>query len=159
MELIMKTYIQINLDTIQTSETLEDGRFVSGVIRKNSDEWNALIADETANVTWLDEDAYLAEQQSQIALSQALTNREAVIYQSTVTTLSGNVYHADKESIVMLGNSRQRLDGLPLNTHVKWSLYGTPSGFMSDVTHEEIIEAHNLAVDQLAANWEIPSEE
>jgi hypothetical protein len=209
----MKTFIQIEPDFIQTSETHEDGSYTSGIIRRfetktrqiqdgteeikvNTEqvqvgteqvsigfdedevevfesqpifeeqgvfETHPKFIDEEYSpwdeldpelVTWLDIPTFEAEQAEALALSTFKSNRESVI-QNKVVNANGHMFHADFWSKTQMSEAIAVLweDGAQDTDIVQWSLYGTPSGYMTDVTLADLKLARKLAQVNVSNVW------
>jgi hypothetical protein len=183
----MKTYIQIEPDFIQTSETHTDGSFTSGIIRRfetksrqvqdGTEEVSIGFDDEGVEifethhklitetyspwdeldpklVTWLIMPDYLAEQAEAAALADFKANRETSI-QTKVVNANGHSFHADTWSKTQMSEAIAVLleDGALDTDSVNWSLYGTPSGYMTEVTFADLKLARKLAQIHMSAVW------
>jgi hypothetical protein len=209
----MKTYLQIEPDFIQTSETHEDGSRTSGIIRRFETktrqvqdgteevkigteqvqigteqvsigfdeedvelfetipifetqdvfETQTKFVDEEYSpwdeldpelVTWLIMSDYLAEEEDAAALAEFKATRETSI-QNKVVNANGHLFHADTWSKTQMSEAIAVLweDGALDTDTVQWSLYGTPSGFMTNVTLADLKLARKLAQIHMSAVW------
>jgi hypothetical protein len=183
----MKTFMQIEPDFIQTSETHEDGSYSSGIIRRfetktrqvqdGTEKISTGFDDEGVEifenqpkfitetyspwdeldpmlVTWLIMPDYLAEQAEAAALATFKSTREKAI-QEKVVDANGHIFHADFWSKTQMSEAIAVLweDGALDTDIVQWSLYGTPSGYMTDVTLADLKLARKLAQVNVSAVW------
>ena len=157
----MKTFIQIEPDYIQTSETNADGSFTSGIVRRfeiNTDSegneyspWDEL---DPALVTWLDVPAWQAEQDAAAALQAFKASRQALIDNATVDA-NGFLFDADEISIGRMASAILAAIAEPDTFVMSWSLADTATGVMTDITLADLKLAHQLAVLNMAAVWGI----
>ena len=189
----MKTFIQIDPDFIQTSETHTDGSFTSGIIRRfetktrqvqdGTEEVSTGFDEESVElfetqpkfidedyspwdeldpdlVTWLDMPALEAEQAEAATLASFKSNRETSI-QAKVVNANGHLFHADFWSKTQMSEAIAVLleDGALDTDTVKWSLHGTPSGYMTDVTLADLKLARKLAQINVSNVWPVNEEE
>lgn len=153
------TYVQIEPDFIQASETNENGSFTSGIIRRHETRKNAEGIDyspwdelDPDLVAWLDLPAYEAEQAEAAALASFKATRQALI-DNAVVNANGFKFDADEVSIGrMLGRIFSAIDE-PDDYLIEWSLADTATGFMTDITLADLKLAHKLAVINMASVW------
>ena len=153
-----KTYIQIDLDNIQTSEAHEDGSFTSGILRKIEGEWYSgknLVDLSGEPVQWLDEAAYQAEQDAIAAIQSFKSNRQHLLDTAIVTTTSGKQFDANEVAKSRMSDAIKatELSGMVDTDTLQWSLADTGTGVMSTVTVAEIKEAFVLAVVNMSNIW------
>ena len=88
-------------------------------------------------------------------IAEFKASRELLIYNSVVTTESGNKYDGDNTSIQKMANkilSYNYAGKLDSDT-IEWSLADTGTGVMTTVTLGELKEAHHLAVEYVQSAW------
>jgi hypothetical protein len=161
----MKTFIQTALDFIQTSETHTDGSYTSGIIRRFETKTRQ-VQDGTEEVyspwdeldpnlvTWLDMPAFKASQAAAATLANFKATRETSI-QTKAVNANGHMFHADFWSKTQMSEAIAVLweDGAQDTDIIQWSLYGTPSGYMTDVTLADLKLARKLAQVNVSAVW------
>jgi hypothetical protein len=105
-------------------------------------------------VTWLIMPDYITEQEEAENLASFKSTRDALI-QNKVVDANGHMFHADfwsktqmNEAIAVLAD-----DGVLDSDTVQWSLYGTPSGFMTDITLADLKLARKLAQINVSTVW------
>jgi hypothetical protein len=105
-------------------------------------------------VTWLNMPVFEAEQAEAAALSSFKASRETSI-QTKVVNANGHLFHADTWSKTQMSEAIAVLweDGALDTDTVQWSLYGTPSGFMTNVTLADLKLARKLAQIRMSAVW------
>lgn len=88
-------------------------------------------------------------------IAEFKTSREALISNSIVTTESGNKYDGDNASIQNMANKilSYSYAGKSDTDTLEWSLAGTGTGVMTEVTFKELKEAHHLAVEYVQSVW------
>jgi len=151
-----KTYIQIDLDNIETSEAHANGSFTSGILRKVEGEWysgeNLVDLTGDISVTWLDEVAYQAEQDAIAALQTFKSNRQSLL-DNAVVTANNFEFDADEISIGRMSNAILSAIAELDTFAMQWSLANTATGVMTDVTLGDLKLAHQLAVQNMANIW------
>ena len=153
------TYVQIEPDFIQTSETHENGSFTSGIIRRHETRKNADGIDyspwddlDPSLVTWLDVPAYEADKAASAALATFKATRQALI-DNAVVDANGFLFDAYEVAIGrMLGRIFSAIDE-PDDHVIEWSLADTATGVMTNVTLADLKLAHKLAVINMASVW------
>lgn len=90
----------------------------------------------------------------ELELAQFRVSRADRINNAVVVTASGNKFDADEQSISRMLNQLFAIADKPANYKLRWSLADTPTGVMSDITKADLVEAHRLAVEHMAVNWE-----
>ena len=100
-------------------------------------------------VTWLIMTDYVTEQEEAENLVSFKSTRDALI-QNKVVDANGHMFHADfwSKTIAVLAD-----DGVLDSDTVQWSLYGTPSGFMTDITLADLKLARKLAQINVSTVW------
>lgn len=88
-------------------------------------------------------------------IAEFKTSREVLIANSIVTTESGNNYDGDNLSIQKMANKilSYSYAGKSDDETLEWSLADTGTGVMTEVTFEELKEAHHLAVEYVQIVW------
>jgi hypothetical protein len=161
----MKTYIQIEPDFIQTSETHEDGSFTCGIIRRfetktrqsqdGTEEvyspWDEL---DPELVTWLDMPVFEAEQAEAAALANFKATRQRLINTATVDA-NGFIFDADEISIMRLANAVLAAIKESESYAMQWSLADTATGVMTNVTLADLKLAHKLSVLNMSTVWAV----
>jgi hypothetical protein len=105
-------------------------------------------------VDWLIMPDYLAEQAEAEALASFKSSRETSI-QNKVVIANGHMFHADLWSKTQMNEAIAVLveEGSLDTEIVQWSLHGTPSGYMTDVTLADLKLARKLAQQNVSAVW------
>ena len=150
-----KTYIQIDLDNIQTSETHDDNSFTSGIIRRGLDSWDEL---DPKLVTWLDMPAYEAEKAAGDSLATFQATRQRLINNAVVTAF-GLSFDADEISIGRMASAILAAILEQDDFAMQWSLADTDTGVMTSITLSDLKQAHKLAVLNMASIWGVNTEE
>ena len=153
------TYVQIEPDFIQTSETHKDGSFTSGIIRRhetrknvkgdNYSPWDDL---DPNLVTWLNVPAYEAQQATSAALATFKATRQALI-DNAVVNANGLLFDAYEVAIGRMASAILAAISESDDFVMKWSLADTATGVMTDVTLADLKLAHKLAVINMASVW------
>ena len=96
----------------------------------------------------------LAELQAQRLLEEFRAARQESIENAIVTTSLGHHYNADERSIIRMANALLAMAHHPLDFETRWSMADTATGVMTTTTKADLVEAHRLAVEHMAAIWE-----
>ncbi len=107
----------------------------------------------------LDTKVKIADKEAKLAAERALAefkaSRQKLVDEAVVTTTLGNKYDADEVSINRLLNAVQALSDKPDDYGILWSMADTGTGVMTPTTKADIVEAHRLAVENMASVWNI----
>lgn len=114
--------------------------------------FQSLIEDGVLQVEGKTQEELILEQVSDFKQS-----RENLIAASIVTTESGNKYDGDNDSIQKMANKilSYSYAGKSDTDTLEWSLAGTGTGVMTEVTFKELKEAHHLSVEYVQSVWGI----
>lgn len=99
------------------------------------------------------------ESQQPSAIDLFKAERQKLIDNAKVTTVSGKCFDANEQSIIRLGNAVIKNMIKPDDAIIPWSTADVGTGIMVECTKAEIIEAHQLATDKFAAAWAISQNE
>ncbi|MBG89607.1 MAG: hypothetical protein CMO80_22290 [Verrucomicrobiales bacterium] len=120
------------------------------------DIWEKLLElDEKSliSVKWMkkeDHDAIAQEEQRASFKSE----RQYKLDRAVVTTTNGFKFDADERSITRMSNAISAAERAG-RTDVRWSLADTATGVMTDITLQDLQEAHTLAVENMESIWEV----
>ena len=163
----MITYKQIEPDYIQTHEMHDDGSHTSGLIRRYETRtravdsetnqtyspWDELLA-STEVVEMLDVAAWKVDKKAKSDKEAFKSSRQALLDAATVT-VNGFTFDTDEVSISRLANALLATSAEADTFVLQWSLADTGTGVMTDVTREDIKQAHMLAVLHMSQIWSI----
>lgn len=111
---------------------------------------NDEVEEVEASISPFDSEGYLGD----VQVSDFRAQRQRLLDNAIVTTSLGNQYDADEQSISRMANAILAAQRRGV-VDIKWSLADTPTGVMTDVTLEDLEEAHELAVENMASIWSI----
>jgi hypothetical protein len=138
-------------ETIPTFETQDVFETRPKFIEVAFSPWDEL---DPELVTWLDVSVFEREKAEAAALADFKATRQRLIDTATVDA-NGHMFHADFWSKTQMSEAIAVLvdDGALDSDIVQWSLHGTPSGHMTDITLADLKLARKLAQINVSDVW------
>jgi cobyrinic acid a,c-diamide synthase len=159
------TYRQISPDLIQGSKVAVDGSVELKLVTRDLIQTRALECGTLENycpwdeldyeaVDWLNMTVYEAKQKETTEVNEFKATRELSI-KTKVVNANGHLFHADLWSKTQISEAIAVYveEGYVDTDSVKWSLFGTPSGYMTDVTLADLKLARKLAQLHMSEVW------
>lgn len=108
---------------------------------------------ELVSVKWLTTEDHeaIAQERQRVSFK---SERQRKLDAAVVTTSNGLKFDADERSITRMANAISAAERAG-RTDVRWSLADTATGVMTDITLQDLQEAHTLAVENMESIWEV----